>query len=210
MPATARTKRKAKAQSNGHLPPAVSPLPVHRFTVDEYHKLGELGILTENDRVELIHGWIVAKMTLNPPHAYAVTALMGQLVALGASAIVRVQQPITTTDSEPEPDVVFATGTNTDYKKRHPAPSECALVAEVADSSLHEDQTTKLELYAGVKIAVYWIVNLVDRRVEVYTQPKGGKNPTYKRRTDYGPDDAVPVVIGGKRVGTIAVKDLLP
>jgi hypothetical protein len=80
----------------------------------------------------------------------------------------------------------------------------------VADSTLHRDQTTKLELYAGAKVAVYWIVNLVDRRVEVYTQPRGGKSPTYKTRTDYGPDDAVPVVIAGKRVGTIAVKDLLP
>jgi hypothetical protein len=177
--------------------------------VDEYHKLGELGILTENDRVELIHGWIVAKMTVNPPHAYAATALMDQLVALGGSATVRVQQPITTADSEPEPDVVFATGTNTDYKNWHPKPSECILVAEVAEST-HEDRTTKLELYAGAKVAVYWIVNLVDRRVEVYTQPKGGKNPTYKQRADYGPDDAAPVVIGGKRVGTIAVKDLLP
>ncbi len=93
---------------------------------------------------------------------------------------------------------------------RNPSPSECVVVAEVADSSLRFDQTTKLELYAGAKVAVYWIVNLKDRRVEVYTQPKGGKNPTYKSHVDYGPDDAVPVVIAGKTVGTIAVKELLP
>jgi hypothetical protein len=192
------------------LPPAIPPFPVHRFTVDEYHKLGEAGVLTENDRVELIHGWIVAKMTLNPPHNYAVTSLMEQLLALGGAATVRVQQPITTTDSEPEPDIVFAVGTKANYKKLNPKPSECILVVEVADSSLHEDLTTKLELYAGAKIAVYWIVNLVDGRVEVYTQPRGGKNPTYKTRTDYGPGDAVPVVIAGKQVGTIAVKELLP
>ncbi len=81
---------------------------------------------------------------------------------------------------------------------------------EVADSSLHEDQTTKLELYAGAKVAVYWVVNLVDRRVEVYTDPRGGKNPGYKTRTNYGLNDSVPVVIGSKKVGTIAVKELLP
>jgi hypothetical protein len=80
----------------------------------------------------------------------------------------------------------------------------------VSDSSLPEDQTTKLEMYAAAKVAVYWVVNLVDRRVEVYTQPKGGKNPAYRQRTDYGPDDEVPVVVGGKELGRIAVKELLP
>lgn len=208
MTTAARTTRKSK--HNGHLPPAVSPLPVRRFTVDEYHKMAEIGVLTENDRVELIRGWVVAKMTLNPPHNYAVTALMQQFAALGVRGVVRIQQPLTTADSEPEPDVVLATGTNADYKTRNPAPPDAAVVIEVADSSLSQDQTTKLELYAGAKVAVYWIVNLVDRRVEVYTQPRGGKSPAYKTRTDYGPDAAVPVVIAGKRVGTIAVKELLP
>ena len=208
MTTAARVTRKPK--TNGPPPPAVPPLPVRRFTVDEYHKLSEIGVLTENDRVELIHGWIVAKMTINPRHNYAVTALMEQLLALGASATVRVQQPITTSDSEPEPDVVFALGTKANYKTHNPKPSECILVAEVADTTLREDQTTKLELYAVAKIAVYWIVNLVDRRVEVYMQPKGGKNPAYKQQTNYGPNDEVPVVIGGKTLGKIAVDELLP
>ena len=208
MSSAARVTKKPK--TNGHLPPAVTHLPVRRFTVAEYHKLGELGVLSENDRVELLHGWIVAKMTIKPPHNYAVTELMNQFLALSAQAVVRVQQPITTSDSEPEPDVVFAAGVNADYKTRNPAPAECIVVVEVADSSLREDQTTKLELYAGAKVAVYWIVNLADRRVEVYAQPRGGKNPTYKQQTNYGPDDAIPVVIGGKQVGTIAVKELLP
>lgn len=211
MPAAARTTRKPKPGANGHLPPAIPPLPVYRFSIAEYHKLVELGLISPNDRVELIHGWIVAKMGTNPPHTFSVNALMKALLDLtGSKAVVRVQQPITTADSEPEPDVVLATGADADYKAHHPGPSECVIVAEVADSTLHEDQTTKLELYAGAKLAVYWIINLVDRRVEVYTQPKGGKSPTYKGRADYGPDDSVPVVIAGKRVGTIPVKDLLP
>lgn len=211
MPTATRTTRKPKPGANGHLPPAIPPFPIHRFTVDDYHKMIETGLISENDRVELIHGWIVAKMGINPPHNYAVNALMQAFLALaGTAATVRIQQPITTSDSEPEPDVVLAVGSHADYKTRQPGPSECAVVAEVADSTLHQDQTTKLELYAGAKVAVYWIVNLVDRRVEVYTQPKGGKTPTYKTRTDYGPDDAVSVVVGGRRVGTIAVKELLP
>ena len=208
MNAAARVTKKPKPKS---LPPAVPPFAVSRFTVDEYHKLIENGILTASHRIELIHGWLVTKMTLNPPHNYGVTAVMKALLALlGPSAAVRVQQPITTADSEPEPDVVLATGKDADYKARNPGPSDALLVVEVGDSSVREDQTTKLELYAGAKIAVYWIVNLIDRRVEVYTQPRGGKSPTYKTRTDYGPADAVPVVIAGKTVGTIAVKELLP
>jgi len=200
----------SKSKSNGHLSPAIPPFPVHRFTVEEYHELIENGVLTSSHRVELLHGWLVSKMTLNPPHNYAVTALMQQLVTLDARAIVRIQQPITTWDSEPEPDVVYALGTNANYKKRNPRPADCVIVVEVADTTLDEDQTTKLELYAGARVAVYWIVNLVDRRVEVYTQPRGGKNPGYKRQTNYGPDDAVPVVVAGKPVGRIAVKELLP
>src|SRR5687768_11301717 len=114
MNTATRVTRKPKTKTNGRLPPAIPPLPVRRFTVAEYHKLVEIGVLTPNDRVELIHGWIVAKMGINPPHNYAVTALMEQLLAFGAQAVVRVQQPITTADSEPEPDVVFAIGSKTD------------------------------------------------------------------------------------------------
>lgn len=193
------------------LPPAIPPLPVHRFTVDDYHKMIATGLIAEGDRVELIHGWITRKMGINPPHNNGVTALMELLLALQIpNTTIRVQQPITTPDSEPEPDVVLAAGLRPTFKARNPQPSEVHLLAEVAESSLPEDQTTKLELYAGAKVAVYWVVNLADRRVEVYTRPKGGKNPTYRQRTDYGPDDAVPVVVAGKQVGAVAVKELLP
>ena len=209
MSSAARVTKKPKPAVP--LPPAVTHLPVRRFTVAEYHKLGELGVISENDRVELLHGWIVAKMGINPPHNNGVTALMELFQGLQIpDTTIRVQQPITTTDSEPEPDIVLATGLRPTFKTRNPEPAECILVIEVAESSLREDQTTKLALYAGAKVAVYWIVNLKDRRVEVYTQPRGGKSPTYKQRIDYGPDDAVPVVIAGTTVGTIAVKELLP
>jgi Uma2 family endonuclease len=209
-PAARVTTKPKPMKRSATLPPAIPPLPVRRFTVEEYHRLGEIGVLTENDRVELIHGWIVPKMTLNPPHNHAVTALTEYFVQLARDCTVRIQQPITTPDSEPEPDAVIAIGSRADYKSRQPKPSECIIVVEVADSSLQEDQTTKLTLYAGAKVAEYWIVNLVHRRVEVYTQPKGGKNPTYKQHVDYGPEESVPVVVGGKELGRISVKELLP
>jgi hypothetical protein len=187
------------------------PFPVRRFTVDEYHLMLESGLFQDRDPYELIHGWIVPKMGTNPPHTFAVGALMELLpVLIAGQGLLRVMQPITTTDSEPEPDVVIASGSKEDYKKRHPKPPEVFLLVEIADTSLREDQTTKLELYAGAKLPVYWIVNLVDRLVEVYTEPRGGKNPAYKKHVDYGPGDAVPVVVAGKELGRIAVKELLP
>ncbi len=101
-------------------------------------------------------------------------------------------------------------GPDEPYKKRHPRPRETELIVEVADTSLERDRGVKLKLYAAGGIAVYWVVKLVDRRVEVYTQPLGGKNPTYKQQTNYGPDDEMPVVIAGKELGRISVKELLP
>lgn len=187
------------------------PLPVRRFTVDEYHAMMESGILKDREPYELIHGWIVRKMGTNPPHTFAISALQELLPPLIAGkGTLRVMQPITTTDSEPEPDIAVVVGSRADYKGRHPSPADVYFLVEVAETTLREDQTTKLELYAGAKVAEYWIVNLVDRRVEVCTQPRGGKNPTYKQQTNYGPEQEVPVVIGGKELGRISVKELLP
>jgi Uma2 family endonuclease len=194
-------------------PPAVPSLPVRRYTLEEYHHLIETGFFSENDRVELLNGWIVAKMGINPPHASAVTRLSRRLARLlGASWIIREQSAITIppSDSEPEPDVVVVPGPEEAYDNHHPYPDQIVLLAEVADSSLAEDQGEKLQTYAAAKMPVYWIVNLVDRCVEVYTQPRGGKKPSYKKLTTYGPGDDVPVVIKGKERGRIPVKELLP
>lgn len=193
------------------LPPGVPGFAVRRFTVDEYHALAEIGILKPHDHYELIDGWIIHTMTVNPPHAYALTALADLLKSLlPADWMLRTQLPVTFKTSEPEPDVVVVPGPKSRYKTAHPTPSAVELLVEIADSSLAEDRGIRLRVYAKAKIAVYWIVNINERCVEVYTQPRGGKNPGYKQQTNYGPDDAVPVVVGGKPVGTIAVKELLP
>jgi Uma2 family endonuclease len=186
---------------------------VRRYTIEEYHRLIETGFFREDDRIELLNGWIVAKMGINPPHASALTRLSRRLRGLlGEAWIVREQSALTIakSDSEPEPDIVVATGPENSYDERHPIPKDVALLVEVADTSIVEDQGEKLYTYASARIVVYWIVNLKDRRVEVYTDPRGGKNPTYKKRTNYGPRDAVPVVFRGKVLGRIPVKELLP
>jgi hypothetical protein len=192
-------------------PPTAGPPNQRRFTVAEYHKLMEVGVLTKSDRCELIRGLIVEKPTINPPHATVVSKLSRRLFRmLGDDLVLRIQLPITLPDSEPEPDVVVAAGTDDDYAGAHPGPQDVRFIVEVGDSSLSDDQTTKLGLYAGARVAEYWVVNLVDRRIEVYTQPRGGKTPGYRKQTVYAPGDAVPVVAGGKRLGTISVEELLP
>jgi Uma2 family endonuclease len=113
--------------------------------------------------------------------------------------------------SEPEPDVAVVRGSDDDYSDHHPGPEDVPLLVEVADTSLRRDRGFKKAIYAKARIAVYWIVNLIDRRVEVYTQPTGpAAAPDYGQHQDFGETDQVPLVIEGREVARIAVSELLP
>lgn len=188
------------------------PFPVRRFTVDEYHRMIRAGLLTEDDRVELLEGWIVLKMPRNPPHDATVEIADETLrPRLPAGWSMRVQSAITTPESEPEPDLVVVQGGARDYLSRHPGPADIGLLIEVSDSSLSRDRNEKGRLFARAGIPYYWIINLIDSRVEVYSDPSGPTaNPAYRQRQDYGPADSVPLVLGGQVIALIAVRDLLP
>jgi Uma2 family endonuclease len=149
---------------------AVTP---KRFTLEDYHRLIELGFLTENDRVELIRGELMQMVAKGTPHTVCNTSLVYEVtMLLQRQAIVRGQEPIILPpDSEPEPDLVIARNRSDRYLSNHPSPADILLVAEVADSTLKYDQETKLSLYAESGIADYWIFNLVANCLEVYTQP---------------------------------------
>lgn len=190
---------------------APAPFPVRRFTVDEYQRLGQIGVLGENDRVELLEGWIVPKMSLNPPHSVCVQLVDAAVrKQLPTSWCLRIQDAVTTGDSEPEPDVAVVRGAIRDYSDRHPEPADVGLLVEVADTSLTRDRY-KCRLYGRASLPVYWIVNIVDYRVEIYTEPTGpDSEPGYRRRDDYGPDDQVPLLLDGKEIARIPVRDLLP
>jgi Uma2 family endonuclease len=183
---------------------------MRRFTVAEYHRLIDAGILDEDDRVELLEGWIVSKMAHNPPHDSMIDLVYGEVEALlPAGWYLRVQSAITTDDSEPEPDLVAVRGPRGRYAHRHPGPADVALLVEVADTSLSHDRNFKGPLYARAGIAVYWIVNLPESRVEVYTDPSGtDPDPRYRQQRHYGIEDSVPVVIDGREVGQVAVRKL--
>ena len=186
-----------------------APLRAHRFSVAQFERLVETGVLGE--RVELLDGWIVDKMTQKPPHAVAVDLTQEVLrQVLPADWKVREQKPIRTGESEPEPDIAVVRGPINRYAKRHPRPRDIGLLIEAADRSLLDDRARKGRIYASARVAAYWIINLVDRIVEVYTEPKAGKSPGYARREDYHAGDLVPLVIAGKVVARIAVRDLLP
>ncbi|MEG4106964.1 Uma2 family endonuclease [Microcoleus sp. S13_C5] len=149
-----------------------------RFSIAEYHRLGELGFFAPEERVELIRGEIILKTTKSTFHSVCNSLLLGELYPLlRKRAIVRGQEPIILSDdSEPEPDVVIAPNRSDNYLSSHPQPAEILLVIEVSDSTLKYDRTTKLSLYAETGISNYWIFNLVDNQLEMHSEPYQKQN----------------------------------
>jgi len=144
----------------------------HRFTVEQYEELVEAGILTEDDRVELVRGEIVEKMTIGPAHAASVNRLNRLFQRrLGDSALVAVQNPVRLADSEPEPDLALLKPRGDFYEGATPRGEDVLLIVEVSDATLETDRTLKREIYAEAGIPEYWIVNLVEQCLEVYRQP---------------------------------------
>lgn len=182
-----------------------------KVTVAEYHQMLKDGTFEDGDPIELVEGYLVQKMPHNPPHGSTVQKLTKRLTRLAPPGWeVRIQLPITLADSEPEPDGVLARGDDTAFDARHPGSADVSLVVEVADSTRYTDRRDKGRMYARAGIPVYWIVNLVDRQVEVYADPDPAADPpAYRTRTDYSVADAVPVVLGGAVAGTIAVGELI-
>lgn len=184
------------------------------FTGDEYDDLVRTGFFTEEDPLELLERCVVFKMPADPPHDYSVSALTDTLVRLLPAAwAVRCQTGSKLTESRPEPDAAVVRAPLRAYVARHPGPADLGLVVEVSDSSLAHDRGNKGRVYARDRIPVYWIVNLQDRQVEVYTDPSGPTDPVdprYATRRDFPAGDAVPVELDGATVGTIPVDDLLP
>ncbi len=147
--------------------------PLHRLTVAQYDQMSRQGILGPDDRVELLEGWLVSKVTKNPPHRIATHRVRAALerAVPGSGWYVDSQEPIVTSDSEPEPDVSLIRGRTEDYADSNPPASAVALVVEVADVTLRLDRSIKARIYARAGIPAYWILNLVEGCVEVHTNP---------------------------------------
>jgi len=150
------------------------PLTHRRFTVDEYHRMVDAGVLHEDDRVELLDGEIVEVTPIGPRHAGCVDRLNSRLSRLcGDQAVLRVQGPVVLgLRSEPEPDVTLLRPPIEQYANAHPRAADILLVIEVADTSVEYDRSGKLPLYARMGIPEVWLVNLPADRIETFRDPR--------------------------------------
>ncbi len=190
----------------------IPTVPVYRLSVAQYHAALRAGVFTDDDPIELLEGMLVFKMPKNPPHCVAVAKILrafGAMLPTGWS--LRSQDPITLDDGEPEPDIAVVAGRPEDYTEAHPSPDEVGIVIEVSDSTLERDRGIKLRSYARADIAVFWIVDVGGRRVEVYSSPDArATTPGYRTVETYAESDSIDLVLNGTLVGTLRIADLLP
>ena len=185
---------------------------IFKFSVERYRRMIEHGIVTAADHFELLENYVVLKIPEHPLHNGTLDVVTGSVGGvLPAGWFHRVQQAVAVADSQPEPDVAEVHGNRRSYLLRHPGPTDVGLLIEVANASLLRDQRDKTRIYARAGIVCYWIVNLVDQRIEVYTQPSGpAAVPAYGSFQIYQPGDDVPLVLDGNTVANVPVNELLP
>ncbi len=153
------------------------------FDVDDYHRMAEAGILSEDDRVELIDGEIIAMTPIGPRHNAAVNRANRALVtAVSDHAIVQVQGSVRLDQfREPQPDIVLLRPQPDFYASRLPGPSDILLIIEIAESSLAYDRDVKARIYAQSAVQEYWLVDVEDRTVSCYSEPRDGTYQTFRQ-----------------------------
>ena len=162
----------------------------YKFTVAQYMRMGEVGILTEDERVELLEGEIFKMPPVSSHHAGCVGWFTHTItILLHRSVIVRTRNPVHLDDySEPVPDVALVKRRDDFYKHGHPRPEDVLLLIEVSDSTLEYDRRVKVPIYARAGVAEVWIVNLVDERVETFA---GTSRGAYQKVTTFSRGEEV-------------------
>lgn len=147
----------------------------HKISVSDYHRMAASGIIMEDDRIELLNGEMIEMSPIGPSHTAHVKGINRVLSKLlDGQAIIGVQDPIVLDNlSEPVPDISVLKWRADDYLLAHPTPKEVLLVIEVSDSSIGLDRTIKLPIYAAAGISDYWIINLLEKKIELYSNPLG-------------------------------------
>jgi Uma2 family endonuclease len=187
--------------------PAAPPFAdMYRMDIDEFERVADL---LKAERVELIDGFIVERGAMDPPHVFSSEKLRRDLDRLlPDGCVVREDKPVQVHRTyEPLPDLAVVAGDPDTYENRHPGPADAAIVIEISDSTLTRDRGEKQVNYARGGISVYWIINLIDRQVEVYTGPN---SDGYSSCIIFKPGHSVPVVIDSVEVGQIDVAEILP
>ena len=203
----------AQAPSNpasGALP-FQAPVEFRLWSVPEYERMVEVGLLGEGEPVELIEGFLVLKMPRNNDHDRGIRKLNTRIVKLLPPGWTpQCQCAVVFDSSKPEPDFSICRGDESKYDARQPRSSDVALIVEVAFSSLAFDRKDKGRVFARAGIPVYWLINTVDREIDIYTDPTGEADvPGYRTVQTYGPGTAVPLVLDGQTVGTLAVDEIV-
>ena len=188
-------------------PPIISR--IYRLTVRQVDQMTATGVIAEDDPLELIEGLLVTKMSRNRPHIVAgKKGLMVLSRIIPPGWHVAKEDPVVASDwSKPEPDLAIVRGAADDYLDRDVMAADVALAVEIAESSLSIDQNEMARVYASSGIPVYWIVNLVARQLEVYTNPAPNKYQTSQILTAA---DEVSIVIEGREIAKINVAEILP
>ena len=166
----------------------MTPEPARRlFTVDEFHRMAEAGILGEDDRVELIEGELIEMAPIGSRHAACVNRLV-KLLSATEPLLLSVQNPVSLGPrTEVQPDVALLRPRDDYYASAHPGPRDVLLVIEVADTSADTDRTVKVPLYAKAGVPEVWLVDLVAGRIEVFRRPSSG---AYAEARTAGPGEA--------------------
>lgn len=179
----------AAARAPRNAPLEDTPPTKRLFTVHEYHKMGEAGILTEDDRVELIEGEIVVMPPIGEGHFGNVNRFNDAFYVFRGRAVIHIQNPVRLgLKSEPEPDVVLLKYRDDFYSGKFPEPEDVLLLVEIADSSLGYDRRTKEPLYAKAGIQEYWIVDLIHGELIVHREPSKSR---YSSIQSFKPGDTI-------------------
>lgn len=181
-----------------------------RWTRQEYDRMAEAGIFSPDDRVQLIDGDIVTMTPQHSPHSAAIGLADAALrQAFGSAYWIRIQLPlIVDPDSEPEPDLAVVSGAPRDYVKEHPR--SALLVVEVADTTLSLDRDRKARIYARAGIPEYWIVNLVERCVELYRDPMSSADQPARYHASQRLTATDKITPLARPDASVSVADLLP
>ena len=173
------------------LPETVSSLPLRLLTVEEYHRMAKVGILHPDEKVELIAGQIIRKMSPQGSRHAAAIRRTDRLFCqrLGKQVLVQKQLPVVLNNfSEPEPDIALVKANSLDYDDHHPTAEDVYLIMEIADSTLKSDREVKGKDYARSKIEDYWILDVNNRQLYVYRQPA---DEGYQSEVILGEDDSI-------------------
>ncbi|MEO0687433.1 MAG: Uma2 family endonuclease [Cyanobacteria bacterium J06649_11] len=177
------------------------------WTVEQYHQMIDVGVLTEDHKVELLAGKIIEMNPVGRLHAACITTLLEYFFPrLNQEYTLRFENPVTLGDnSEPEPDFVVGIKSNNNYLEAHPKVEDIVVLCEVSDHTLKRDLEIKKGLYAEAGIPEYWIINLFEKELIQFTEPISAE-ASYKQQKKYGMSDTFEHPV----IGTVEVAMLIP